>query len=167
MAETVRVAGLDGVLERLQALPAAVGAKGGGPARAALAKGARVFRDQAIANAPRDTGLLQESIVARRDSKPHLIGASEAYFVGVKRKAKRYANTKRNRGKGRAGKTYFVDGTAYYWMFAEFGTEKMAARPFLRPAFEARKEEALNVIVDELRRGLDRATAKLARLNRG
>lgn len=149
------------MLERLQALPAAVGAKGGGPARAALAKGARVFRDQAIANAPRDTGLLQESIVARRDSKPHLIGASEAYFVGVKRKARRYANTKRNRGKGRAGKTYFVDGTAFYWLFLEFGSEKMAARPFLRPAFESRKEDALNVIVTEMHAGIDRAVRKL------
>lgn len=161
MAEAVRVAGLDGVLERLQALPAAVGAKGGGPARAALAKGARVFRDQAIANAPRDTGLLQESIVARRDSRPGMAGASEAYYVGVRRKARRYANTKRNRGKGRAGKTYFVDGTAFYWLFLEFGTEKMAARPFLRPAFESRKEDALNVIVTEMHAGIDRAVRKL------
>lgn len=161
MAETVRVAGLDGVLERLQALPAAVGAKGGGPARAALAKGARVFRDQAIANAPRDTGLLQESIVARRDSRPGMAGASEAYYVGVRRKARRYANTKRNRGKGRAGKTYFVEGTAFYWLFLEFGTEKMAARPFLRPAFESRKEDALNVIVTEMHAGIDRAVRKL------
>lgn len=161
MAEAVRVAGLDGVLERLQALPAAVGAKGGGPARAALAKGARVFRDQAIANAPRDTGLLQESIVARRDSRPGMVGASEAYYVGVRRKARRYANTKRNRGKGRAGKTYFVDGTAFYWLFLEFGTEKMAARPFLRPAFESRKEDALNVIVTEMHAGIDRAVRKL------
>lgn len=161
MAEAVRVAGLDGVLERLQALPAAIGAKGGGPARAALAKGARVFRDQAIANAPRDTGLLQESIVARRDSRPGMVGASEAYYVGVRRKARRYANTKRNRGKGRAGKTYFVDGTAFYWLFLEFGTEKMAARPFLRPAFESRKEDALNVIVTEMHAGIDRAVRKL------
>lgn len=167
MAETVRVTGLDGVLERLKSLPPELGSKGGGPARAALAKGARLFRDQAIANAPRDTGLLQESIVARRDSRPGMAGASEAYYVGVRRKARRYANTKRNRGKGRAGKTYFVEGTAFYWIWLEFGSEKMRARPFLRPAFEARKEEALNVIVDELRRGLDRATAKLATLNRG
>lgn len=157
----VRVEGLDGVLERLQALPAAVGAKGGGPARAALAKGARVFRDQAIANAPRDTGLLQESIVARRDSKPQMVGASEAYFVGVRRKARRYANTKRNRGKGRAGKTYFVDGTAFYWLWVEFGSEKMSARPFLRPAFESRKEDAMNTIVAELHAGIDRAVRKL------
>ena len=149
------------MLERLQALPAAVGAKGGGPARAALAKGARVFRDQAITNAPRDSGLLQESIVARRDSRPGLVGAAEAYYVGVRRKARRYANTKRNRGKGRAGKTYFVDGTAFYWLFLEFGTEKMAARPFLRPAFEARKEDALNTVVFELGAGIDRAVRKL------
>ena len=161
MAETVHVEGLDGVLDRLKALPAAVVAKGGGPARAALAKGARMFRDQAIANAPRDTGLLQENIVARRDSKPQLVGASEAYFVGVRRKSRRYSNTKRNRGKGRVGKTYFVEGTAFYWLFLEFGTVKMAPRPFLRPAFDQRKESVLSAIVDELNRGIDRAVRKL------
>ena len=161
MADAFQVQGLDGVLDRLKALPEAVGAKGGGPVRAALAKGARVFRNQAISNAPRDTGLLQESIVARRDSRPGAVGATEAYFIGVKRKSRRYSNTKRNRGKGRAGKTYFVDGTAFYFFFLEFGTEKMAARPFLRPAFEARKEDAMNTIITELNAGIDRAVRKL------
>lgn len=161
MADAFQVQGLDGVLDRLKALPEAVGAKGGGPVRAALAKGARVFRNQAISNAPRDTGLLQESIVARRDSRPGAVGATEAYFIGVKRKSRRYSNTKRNRGKGRVGKTYFVDGTAFYWLWVEFGSEKMAARPFLRPAFEQRKEDALNVIVNEMQAGLARAERKL------
>ena len=161
MGSSVHVDGLDGVLERLRALPPELGSKGGGPARVALAKGARLIRDQSIANAPRATGLLKDNIIMVRDRKPNLIGASEAYSVGVRRKAKRYSNTKRNRGKGRAGKTYMVEGTAFYWMFLEFGTEKMAARPFLRPAFESRKEEALAVITAELNAGIDRAVKKL------
>lgn len=164
MAKTsVQLQGLDGLLDALKALPKEIGAKGGGPARVALAKATRIIRDQAIANAPRDTGLLQENIIMHRDRKPHLAGAAEHYSVGVRRKSRRYANTKRNKGKGRVGKTYFVDGTAYYWMFLEFGTEKMAARPFMRPAFESRKEEAMATIVTELRAGLDRAARKLAR----
>lgn len=168
MAKTeVQLQGLDGLLDALKALPAEIGAKGGGPARVALAKATRIIRDQAIANAPRDTGLLQENIIMHRDRKPHLAGAAEHYSVGVRRKSRRYANTKRNKGKGRVGKTYFVEGSAYYWQFIEFGFTRNGVtyppRPFLRPAFESRKEEAMDTIVTELRAGLDRAARKLAR----
>ena len=54
-----------------------------------------------------------------------------------------------------------MEGTAFYFLFLEFGTEKMRARPFLRPAFEQRKEDALNVIVNEMQAGLARAERKL------
>lgn len=33
---------------------------------------------------------------------------------------------------------------AFWWRFFEFGTSKMAAKPFLRPAFEAHKTDAVN-----------------------
>lgn len=32
---------------------------------------------------------------------------------------------------------------AFYWRFLEFGTSKMAARPFLRPAYDAARLKAL------------------------
>ncbi|MGV8944664.1 HK97-gp10 family putative phage morphogenesis protein [Thermomonas sp.] len=161
--DSFHVEGLEGVLDALKNLPAEVGAKGGGPAKAALRKGANVIRDQAIANAPRATGFMASQIATSRDSKPQMVGATEHFWVGVKRgKAKRYANTKRNRGKQRAGKTYSTAGNAYYWRFLEFGSEKMKEpKPFLRPAFESRKEDALNAIVAELRAGIDRAAKKL------
>ncbi|MEO6659445.1 MAG: HK97-gp10 family putative phage morphogenesis protein [Burkholderiaceae bacterium] len=160
--ESFHVEGLEGVLDALKKLPAEVGAKCGGPAKAALRKGANVIRDLAINNAPRASGFMASQIATSRDSKPQLVGATEHFWVGVRRgKSKRYANTKRNRGRQRAGKTYQVDGNAYYWKFLEFGTEKMKAQPFLRPAFESRKEDALNVIVAELRAGIDRAAKKL------
>jgi HK97 gp10 family phage protein len=34
----------------------------------------------------------------------------------------------------------------YYWRFVEFGTVKMAARPFLRPALEAKKMDAVEAM---------------------
>jgi HK97 gp10 family phage protein len=37
----------------------------------------------------------------------------------------------------------YVRRSLWYWKFVEFGTEKMAARPFIRPAFEAMKMDAL------------------------
>jgi HK97 gp10 family phage protein len=45
-----------------------------------------------------------------------------------------------------AGKKRDVDRDSFYWKFLEFGTNKMAARPFLRPAFEANKEGAIEAI---------------------
>ena len=45
----------------------------------------------------------------------------------------------------------------YYWRFVEFGTSKMPAKPFLRPAFTAKKEQASREIImtlqDEILRG--------------
>lgn len=39
-------------------------------------------------------------------------------------------------GKGLSSRVT-VDGAAYYWRFIEFGTRRMAARPFIRPSAEA------------------------------
>jgi HK97 gp10 family phage protein len=37
----------------------------------------------------------------------------------------------------------------FYWRFLEFGTSKLRARPFLRPAFEAKKTESVRVALAE------------------
>nr|WP_207794467.1 HK97-gp10 family putative phage morphogenesis protein [Clostridium botulinum] len=42
----------------------------------------------------------------------------------------------------------------FYGKFLEFGTSKMKARPFMGPAYESKKEEAKEVIKEELRKGL-------------
>lgn len=44
--------------------------------------------------------------------------------------------------------------TSWRLHFLEFGTSKMAARPFKEPAFHAKKREALQVLADEFRKGL-------------
>ena len=164
-SELTTIRGLDGLLDALMALPPEVASKNGGPARVALAKGARVIRDDARLRAPvGKTGNLKKNIVMKRDSNPQRSGANERYTVGVRGGAKNYANTKRNVRKGRAGKEYKTDGNTYYWRFKEFGTKKMPADPFLRPAFESKKEEALNVIASTLASGIERAAKKVARL---
>ena len=45
----------------------------------------------------------------------------------------------------------------FYWHMHEFGTSKMAARPFIRPAFEETKEEALGAMVERVKKGLGNA----------
>ena len=47
----------------------------------------------------------------------------------------------------------------WYWWQHEFGNSKMAARPFIRPAFEESKEEAIEVMTAKLRKGIESANA--------
>jgi HK97 gp10 family phage protein len=69
----------------------------------------------------------------------------ETAIVGV-----RYGRRYRRRGQD-----------AWYWRFLEFGTSKLAARPFLRPAFDTMKEKAVEAIRDKLAQSIARAAAKL------
>ena len=50
---------------------------------------------------------------------------------------------------------------AYFWKFIEFGTSKMAATPFMRPAFEAKQADALARFVDRIKTGIQKAVTKL------
>lgn len=43
-------------------------------------------------------------------------------------------------------------GAAHEAVFLEYGTSHMPARPFMRPAFEAAKEEAAQAFTNELKR---------------
>ena len=51
---------------------------------------------------------------------------------------------------------------AFWGMFVEFGTRFMSARPFMRPAFDAKKFEALNRLGEALGEGIEKAAKKLA-----
>lgn len=45
----------------------------------------------------------------------------------------------------------------------EFGTEKMPPQPFMRPAWDAEKDQVLKLIRDELGNEIDKAAARVAR----
>ncbi|MFN3375238.1 MAG: HK97-gp10 family putative phage morphogenesis protein [Burkholderiaceae bacterium] len=50
---------------------------------------------------------------------------------------------------GKARSVYRVSWNkrkAFYGQFVEFGTVKMAARPFIRPAYDARRDEAVTAV---------------------
>lgn len=53
-------------------------------------------------------------------------------------------------------------GKAYWGMFVEFGTRHQAAKPFLRPAFDAKWRESLDILGRELGTMIERAAKKLA-----
>lgn len=110
--------------------------------RQSVGDAARLVRNKARQLVPVDTGLLKKNIIAarsRRNSKP----GREQWNVALKQKTLKYGNTRANRRKNRVGKSYKVDGPAFYGAFIERGTSKMAARPFLRPALANNQQAAI------------------------
>lgn len=168
MKITMNVQGLNGVLDTLQALPADVVSKRGGPVKLALAKGARLIRDQAKTNlkaaiahnGSQSTGLLEKNVIASRGKAP--IGTKgERYLVRVRRKA--YDGDKIGK-RQKAGKRVTTHKTA---SLLEYGSSHQPATPWLRPAVQQKGEAAINVITSDLKRRIDLIVKKQAQQNKG
>ncbi len=97
-----------------------------------------------------DDGTTSEKIWKNIVTKPAK-SRSKSYVVmrvGIKGGAK-YADTSVNRRLGRvgqenenAGSKSNPGGDTWYWRFLEFGTSRTRAKPFLRTAFNSKKDEA-------------------------
>ena len=61
------------------------------------------------------------------------------------------------------GKKGTLSQDAYYAHFVEFGTVKMSARPFMRPAFEGRKNDAVEAIRARLAERVEAAAQDLTK----
>lgn len=119
--------------------------------RRSVSAGAQVIRDDAKARAPVDTGEMRKDIKIKRERDVR--GETSAkYSVFV-------LSGKKSRMSGRARN---VDKDSFFWKFLEFGTSKMAAKSFMRPAFEANKEEAVKIIGEKLDEGIQKAARELA-----
>lgn len=151
----IQISGLKELEQAMRQLPDKLQQR---PLRAAVNAAAQVVKKQARANVPVDTGLLKKDIIVTRSRRRSAPGR-ETYLVMVREKKKKYADTRRNRRANRVGKTYTVQGDAYYWRFLEFGTVKMPARPFMRRAFENTKNQQ----IDALKTKLSESIEKLAR----
>ena len=96
--------GLDGLLRSLREAPKAVR---GRVVQAGMRKGGNVIRDEARRRAPKASGFMASQIVTRRANARNRaragVGQGGEYFtVGVKTgRRRKYANTKRNRRRGR------------------------------------------------------------------
>jgi len=51
----------------------------------------------------------------------------------------------------------------FYSRFLEFGTSKMSAKPFVRPAYDEAMPEIINTFSDEMNKGVIREAKKLGR----
>lgn len=101
----------------------------------ALRKAANIIRDEAKSRVPVLTGTLKDNIVTKK--LPERRSNSATVIVGSNRKA-------------------------FHAHLIEFGTVKMTPRPFLRPAFDTKKHEALDKIGLELGKNIEREATKLS-----
>lgn len=137
----VRIEGLDALRQALLSLPDKLRRRA---LRNALAAGARIVRDAAKAGAPvlakpsprRAAGTLRKAITVRTSKQ-----ARRAGDVGV------YVNVRPAKGAARGAKS---PSDPFYWRFVEFGTAKMRAQPYLRPAAEAKLQDALEAFERKL-----------------
>jgi HK97 gp10 family phage protein len=132
----ITVTGLDTLVKRLHDFGPAIERRG---LSGAVYRGADVVRKAAKATTKwKDvTGLLRSNIiVAKRRAPPH----TATYRVTVR--WLRYRNNKTNRLRGNAGKL-LERNPRLYGAFLEYGTSKMQARPYLRPAFYGNIDRAI------------------------
>lgn len=150
MVDTVRIRteGFAELAERLKQLGPRVAKN---TLRRAVSSGAAVVRNEARARAPVDTGEMRKDIQQKREKD------ARGEFMA------RYSVFVRSGKKSRlSGRARDIQKDSFYWKFIELGTSKYPATPFLAPALDTKKEEALKTIGEKLDEGIQKAARELA-----
>jgi len=156
----VKVEGLAVLDKRLKALAEEFGPKAAAsPVRSALRKNAKKLQLSAQQHVHVDTGTLKQNIITAAERKPQ-DGRIEMR-VTVRAKAKAYKSSSRTIQKGLVGLEYQHYGPLFYARFLEFGTSKMPAYPFLRPAWDEIKGALPELIRADLAAAIDKTLARL------
>lgn len=122
----MELTGMDELLKKVESM----GKKGEKIENKALKKAGKLILEEAKENAPVRKENLKKGLKMSGILKK---GSNKYVVVGIQRGD----NSK-----------------IFYGKFLEFGTSKMAAKPFMAPAFENKKEEAKEIIKKELKNAL-------------
>lgn len=181
MPTTVKLEGLDDLLAKLQQLPDRIG---NNAMRRSLRKGANVIKQAAVTKAralddPQTGDAIYKNITVqgagRKREQQEGGPMMRVGVLGGARKQKlsksgEYSKRRRQRlgiqsldqlgeiagaGAGNPG------GDTFYWRFLEFGTSKMKAKPFMRPAMNENDGAAFNAIAADMPKQIDKELAKL------
>lgn len=167
MTQAFDIQGLDDVLKRLQELPKEVVQKRGGPVRKVARNAVHIIRDQARRNVERiiatpniggddeSTGRLVESIRTVK-GRSHKTLNGERYMMLIPRRS-RYPISQRTK----TGMPVAMVGR-----MLEYGTARRQPMQWARPAFHAKKGEAVQYVQRELPREIDKVVKKLARMKK-
>ncbi|PHM45879.1 HK97 gp10 family phage protein [Xenorhabdus mauleonii] len=113
--------------------------------------GAKILRDETRSRAPVRTGKLRKNIVATN----RRMGRDGTISAGVSVRGTNPSGTNSDTGMKKNDPK-----NAYYWRFLEKGTSKMAAKPFIDPAFEAKADDAAEAVFAAALKAIDRMLAK-------
>lgn len=162
------VKGLDGLLEDLRKIPNELRVR---VAQNAVNRGARVIRDEAKARVPVRTGRLRSSIrtfVRRSGVGRHSVVAAVGVRGGGKQSRVHIARFLEYGTRGHVIEPKSKRGRRKAALLLSMGVAVRRAehpgagpRPFLRPAYDAKKQEALNAMAASLRKGILRVFRKL------
>jgi HK97 gp10 family phage protein len=149
------IIGLDSLLKKLESVTYDVKRKGG---RAALRKAAQVVEKAAKSGAQRlddrETGRsIASNVAIRWNGRLFKRTGDLGFRVGVLHGAvlpKRGEDVPLQK-----------NAPTPHWRIIEFGSSKMQARPFMRPALESNISEVTNTFVVEYGRSIDRAIKRV------
>lgn len=168
MAVEFELKGMDEVLKKFDAMTVEVQKKGG---RAALRRAAQLVRNTARRNAlglddPESSAVIAKNITERWSNQYNRRTGDLMFRVGVLGGVfgklngdqtgvygDKYTKKTRKRGAVISG----PGGDTRHWGYLEFGTEKMAARPFMLPALEKNIDQIVSTFSINLDAALDRA----------
>lgn len=127
MSVNVSIEGLDKIERKLNALPGKVARK---VIRKAVRAGQKILKEEVQLRVPVDQGKLKESIKIRLRA-PDRFGITARVIADAK--------IPRLGGKADGNRSSLNS----YAAFVEFGTKKKSARPYARPALEAKGSEVI------------------------
>ncbi len=145
----LKVKGLDNVMDMLKNLPNEVISVRGGPVKTALKRAALVIKKEVAKNlnqtvSDEATGLLAKSLISTRGKTN---GMGEKYVV-------RFKNLKYTRSSGEEVTTRKSGH------LLEYGSSKQKPQPYIRPAAQAKAQEAINVFSKEINKEIEKLTKK-------
>lgn len=171
---TATLRGLGPVLQKMRNLPQHVQQRG---LKGAMRKGAALVQAAAQQNAmkiddPQTARNIAKNIAVQYSGPQSRRNGGVVYRVGVLGGARSQSRDaiKSRRKRERAGIASLGQlgelegagagnpgGDTWYWRLHEFGTSKLAARPFMQPALANNTERATAVIAREVEKAVDRA----------
>ena len=142
MEISAQIIGLEDLNQQLQALTTLAGEKQ--KTQKACFDAAKVFQDEVKKQAPK----AEAQYYRYYSKKKHGNNNRKLMKPGTLRKS---VSRKRVKFDNNVGTAIVIKPKAFYWRFIEYGTPTMAAAPFIRTAYDLKKQEALDKFKERYR----------------